>query len=129
MISVTDMGAGMDPQTVAQAFEPFSPRSRSASVLVSASAKYMAQLATSALFRARAGTTVQLYLPRLADEVAPYRNSTSHLRRNGGRKKRCSSSRTTTSGPIPSTVDFIVKQFSFSDLAAKVRDVLDKIED
>ena len=204
----------MDPQTVAQAFEPFfttKPVGKGTGLGLSQVYGFVKQSGGHVKIYSEPGqgTTVKLYLPRLAGEAVPNRNSTSPSIRKPVRKKRRSSSRMTrTSEPIPSKVcgslaiaswrratdllpygfsirqsrvdllftdvvlpngmtgaqlaaqartirpslkvlfttgyarnaiihhgrldkgvHLIVKPFSFTDLAAKVRDVLDKIDD
>jgi PAS domain S-box-containing protein len=213
LISVTDTGAGMDPQTVAQAFEPFfttKPVGKGTGLGLSQVYGFVKQSGGHVKIYSEPGqgTTIKLYLPRLAGEAAPESEINEPLNPEAGQEETllvveddddvraysvdslrelgyrvletrdgpsalrlldqeprvdllftdvvlpngmtgaqlAAQARTirpslkvlfTTGyarnaiihhGRLDKGVDLIVKPFSFSDLAAKVRDVLDKIE-
>jgi PAS domain S-box-containing protein len=214
LISVTDTGAGMDPQTVAQAFEPFfttKPVGKGTGLGLSQVYGFVKQSSGHVKIYSEPGqgTTVKLYLPRLAGDAVPESELDQPLNPEAGQEETllvveddddvraysvdslrelgyrvletrdgpsalrlldqesrvdllftdvvlpngmtgaqlAAQARTirpslkvlfTTGyarnaivhhGRLDSGVHLIVKPFSFNDLAAKVRDVLDKIED
>jgi PAS domain S-box-containing protein len=214
LISVTDTGAGMNPQTVAQAFEPFfttKPVGKGTGLGLSQVYGFVKQSSGHVKIYSEPdqGTTVKLYLPRLAGEAVPDSELDQPLNPEAGREETllvveddddvraysvdslrelgyrvletrdgpsalrlldqearidllftdvvlpsgmtgaqlAAKARTmrpslkvlfTTGyarnaivhhGRLDNGVHLIVKPFSFNDLAAKVRDVLDKIED
>ncbi|MGY8706010.1 ATP-binding protein [Bradyrhizobium sp. 18BD] len=74
VISVTDTGAGMDPETVAQAFEPFfttKPVGKGTGLGLSQVYGFVKQSAGHVKIYSEVaqGTTVKLYLPRLAADA------------------------------------------------------------
>jgi PAS domain S-box-containing protein len=214
LISVTDTGAGMNPQTVAQAFEPFfttKPVGKGTGLGLSQVYGFVKQSSGHVKIYSEPdqGTTVKLYLPRLAGEAVPDSELDQPLNPEAGREEtllvveddddvraysvdslrelgyRVLETRDGPSalrlldqesrvdllftdvvlpngmtgaqlaaqarsirpslkvlfttgyarnaivhhGRLDNGVHLIVKPFSFNDLAAKVRDVLDKIED
>jgi CheY-like chemotaxis protein len=214
LISVTDTGAGMNPQTVAQAFEPFfttKPVGKGTGLGLSQVYGFVKQSSGHVKIYSEPGqgTTVKLYLPRLAGDAGPESELDEPLNPEAGQEEtllvveddddvraysvdslrelgyRVLEARDGPSalrlldqesrvdllftdvvlpngmtgaqlaaqaktirpslkvlfttgyarnaivhhGRLDSGVHLIVKPFSFNDLAAKVRDVLDKVED
>jgi PAS domain S-box-containing protein len=214
LISVTDTGAGMNPQTVAQAFEPFfttKPVGKGTGLGLSQVYGFVKQSSGHVKIYSEPGqgTTVKLYLPRLAGDAGPESELDEPLNPEAGQEEtllvveddddvraysvdslrelgyRVLEARDGPSalrlldqefrvdllftdvvlpngmtgaqlaaqaktirpslkvlfttgyarnaivhhGRLDSGVHLIVKPFSFNDLAAKVRDVLDKVDD